>query len=499
MQSFGKVVRIHTSDSVAVALHEIASEEQIDLGDRIVTIKDDIKTGHKVAIRDIKKDEDIIKYGYPIGHATQNITQGSFVHSRNMKTNLEGLKEYSYNPSVDWNRHSNFKDIPTFDGYLREDGQAGVRNEIWIIPTVGCVNKTAEKLALLANEKYKGRAIDGIFSFGHPNGCSQLGDDHRNTQKILSGLIKHPNAGGVLVIGLGCENNNIEEMKKVLGKVPERVEFLNTQDIVDEIEEGLALLDILVNKAEGFKRQSVPISKLKVGLKCGGSDGFSGITANPLIGAFSDMLVSLGGTSILTEVPEMFGAETILMDRCMNREIFDKTVCLINDFKSYFLRYGQTIYENPSPGNKEGGITTLEEKSLGCTQKGGTSPVVSVLKYGEQAVVSGLNLMNGPGNDIVSTTALTAAGAHLVLFSTGRGTPLGCPVPTVKISSNSELDGKKPKWIDYNAGVILEGQTIERSSQDFFDLICQIASGKKARNEENDYREIAIFKDGVTL
>ena len=520
MQTFGRVIKIHDTDNVVVALSELLPGEQIVAGSggekekthsgrdsEILVVAERIPAGHKIAWTDISCGENLIKYGHPIGHATRDIRRGSWVHTHNVRTNLAGLREYRYSPdsagqSLSEGKGPAFESdgyCPAFQGYVRADGRVGVRNEIWILPTVGCINGIAERLAQLARPLYGKRGIDGIFAFVHPYGCSQLGGDLRDTQKILAGLIRHPNAGGVLVLGLGCENNNLAEMKKVLGTLPENTVFLNLQDVPDEIGEGMAALETLVQWAERAKRQPVPVSRLKIGLKCGGSDGFSGMTANPLIGTVSDRLVSLGGTAILTEVPEMFGAETILMDRCISRSVFDQAVHLINDFKSYFIHYGQTIYENPSPGNKEGGITTLEEKSLGCIQKGGTSPVMAVLRYGDPVTAAGLNLLSGPGNDLVSSTALAASGAHLILFSTGRGTPFGCPVPTVKIATNTPLAEKKPGWIDFNAGALLTGLSAEQAADQLFDLICRIASGEQTGNEKNGYREIAIFKDGVTL
>lgn len=457
-----KQLRIHQGDNVSVNL----------------------ETGHKIALVDIAEGENIIKYGFPIGHATRSIRAGETVHTDNLKTNLSEKLTYTYNPA-----QCELPAVPerTISAYVRDNGDIGIRNDVWIVNTVGCVNDIAEEIARQT----------GAFCFKHPYGCSQLGDDHAITQQILKGLVLHPNAGGVLVLGLGCENNNLNVFKEMLGPVNgERVRFLNAQDCEDEIEEGVRIVRELQEIASKDVRRQVSISKLKVGLKCGGSDGFSGITANPLIGTFSDRLIAAGGSTVLTEVPEMFGAETILMDRCINEEIFDKTVSLINDFKDYFTRHNQVIYENPSPGNKAGGITTLEEKSLGCTQKGGHAPVVDVLNYGDRVKKSGLNLLNGPGNDIVAVTNLTAAGCHLVLFSTGRGTPLGAPVPTVKIATNSALAQKKKNWIDYDAGPITGGADL---SGDFFEYVCKVAEGELTCNEKNGYREIAIFKEGVTL
>ena len=452
---------------------------------KLDNVEVDVTSGHKYAITDIKKGENIIKYGMPIGHATEDIKKGDHVHTHNVKTNLSGKMEYAYEP-VKYPTEKIDTDL-TFMGYVRENGDVGIRNDIWIVNTVGCVNKTAQILAEKTGAKY----------FPHPFGCSQLGDDQKITQIILKGMVEHPNAGGVLVLGLGCENNNIDVFKAVLGSWDEnRVKFLNAQDFDDEIEEGIKLIKELEENAKKYKREPVHISKLKVGLKCGGSDGFSGITANPLVGRFCDLLVSMNGTCVLTEVPEMFGAEQLLMQRCENEEIFNKTVKLINDFKDYYTRYNQVIYENPSPGNKKGGITTLEEKSLGCVQKGGLSTVVDVLDYGDKVEKSGLSLLNGPGNDIVAVTNLMAAGAHVILFTTGRGTPVGAPVPTVKISTNKELSVKKSNWIDFDASPMLENID---PTDDLLKFVIEVANGQQTKNEINGYEEISIFKDGVTL
>ena len=444
-----------------------------------------LEDGHKYALRDIKCGEDIIKYGNPIGHATCDIKAGEHVHTHNVKTNLSGNLEYSYDPR--------FYDTPacptdrTFMGYVRENGDVGIRNEIWIVNTVGCVNKISQKLSEITGARY----------FPHPFGCSQLGDDQTVTQKILRGMVNHPNAAGVLVLGLGCENNNIDVFKKVLGEYnPDRVKFLNTQDHDDDIEAGVAIINELKEYAAKFERVPVPVSKLRIGLKCGGSDGYSGITANPLVGRLSDKVISHGGSCVLTEVPEMFGAEHLLMQRCESREVFDKTVKLINDFKDYYTRHNQVIYENPSPGNKKGGITTLEEKSLGCVQKGGLSKVVDVLDYGDVLTKNGLSLLNGPGNDIVAITNLMAAGVHIILFTTGRGTPVGAPVPTVKIATNHSLAERKANWIDFDASPTLEGNPL---TDELFEYVVSVAEGKETKNEINNYREISIFKDGVTL
>ena len=444
-----------------------------------------LSDGHKYAVRDIKSGEDIIKYGSPIGHALCDIKKGEHVHSHNLKTNLSGNLEYVYEKKV-YNLPKEDK-TKTFMGYVREGGEVGIRNEVWIVNTVGCVNKVSEKIA----------AKTGAKHFPHPFGCSQLGDDQEITQKILIGMVNHPNAAAVLVLGLGCENNNIEVFKTKLGAYnPDRVKFLNTQDVEDDVEEGVKIVEELKKYAQKFTRQEISVSELKIGLKCGGSDGYSGITANPLVGRFSDKLIAMGGSTVLTEVPEMFGAEHLLMQRCETSDVFEKTVALINNFKDYYTRHGQVIYENPSPGNKRGGITTLEEKSLGCVQKGGLSPVVDVLDYGDRINKKGLSLLNGPGNDIVAITNLMAAGVHMILFTTGRGTPVGAPVPTVKISTNASLAERKKSWIDFDASPVLSGKSL---TNELFDYIIEVAEGRETKNEINGYSEISIFKDGVTL
>ena len=452
---------------------------------KLDNVEVNVADGHKYARRDIAKGENIIKYGQPIGHATEDIKAGDHVHTHNVKTNLSGKLEYKYDPS-----EVHDEKIETdlyFWGYVRKNGDVGIRNDIWIVNTVGCVNKVAEKLA----------ALTGAKAFSHPFGCSQLGGDQITTQAILRGMVNHPNAGGVLVLGLGCENNNIDVFKQYLGEWDEdRVRFLNTQDFDDDIAEGVRLINELKEYASQFKREKVHVSRLRVGLKCGGSDGFSGITANPLVGRFCDKLVSYGASCALTEVPEMFGAEHLLMNRCVDAETFEKTVRLINDFKDYYTRYDQVIYENPSPGNKKGGITTLEEKSLGCVQKGGLSPVVDVLTYGDKIEKNGLSLLNGPGNDIVACTNLMAAGVHIILFTTGRGTPLGTAVPTVKIATNHSLAERKASWIDFDASPMLDGVD---PTDELLNYVLRVADGEQTRNEINGYEEISIFKDGVTL
>lgn len=441
------------------------------------------ETGHKVAIQDIPLGADIIKYGYPIGCATQNIKKWDSVHSHNMKTNLGDILSYEYTPKI---TELTPEEPFTIEAFVRENGDIGIRNDVWIIPTVGCVNSIAKQLS----EK------TGALHFAHPYGCSQLGDDMTVTQLVLRGLIRHPNAGGVLVLGLGCENNNITEMKKILGEVSsERIRFLSVQDCEDEIAEGVRLISELKKTAQTDKRQTVSASRLKIGLKCGGSDGFSGITANAVVGKVTDRICAMNGSAVLTEVPEMFGAEKILFERCVSEKIFEKSVRLINNFKQYFINHGEPVCENPSPGNKEGGITTLEEKSLGCVQKGGTAPVVDVLTYGDTVKEKGLSLLNGPGNDIVSTTNLSAAGCHLILFTTGRGTPLGSAVPTVKIASNDAIAEKKPHWIDFSAF----GNDKNKKAEELLSLIKRICDGELTKNEIQGNREIAIFKDGVTL
>lgn len=487
-----KLFKINDKDNVAVALEKLKKGEIIDN----IKLLDDIPFGHKVLLNDLKHGENIIKYGNPIGHLTIDCKKGEHIHEHNLKTNLSDIIEYKYCCE---NEYQPKKCDVTFNGYLRQDGRAATRNEIWIIPTVGCVNNTAKMLEKIGQDII-GDGCDGVFAYTHPFGCSQLGDDQENTRKILASLANHPNAGGVLIVSLGCENTNVETFKKYLGEYNEnRIKFLVTQDCEDELEKGEKLLKELYTFVKSFKREPIPINKLVVGYKCGGSDAFSGITANALCGKLTDKLTSFGTSAILTEVPEMFGAEKLLMKRCKNEKVFNKCVNMINSFKQYFFSHNQECYENPSPGNHDGGITTIEEKSLGCIQKGGKSVITDVLEYGEHCKKQGLNLLTGPGNDIVSTTNLTAAGANIILFTTGRGTPLGASVPTIKVSSNSRLAKRKSNWIDFNAGELIESNDFENMTEEIFKLLIDIASGRQTKNEQNGYRDISIFKDGVIM
>lgn len=498
MVKYDAIIQIDPADNVAVALRAIARGEDIRTGDGMLRALEDIAPGHKIALRNIDAGGNIIKYGTPVGHATRNIEAGQWVHSHNEATNLDGVLEYTYTPQVP---EVKAQRPATFDGYRREDGQVGIRNEIWVVNTVGCVNRTAQRIAEEAGRRFAGHT-DGIFSFSHPYGCSQLGDDLEATQKALAGLAHNPNAAGVLVLSLGCESNNLGVFRKFLADVPKgRIRYLISQEVEDEVEEGVRLVGELVEYAARFHREPCPVSDLVIGLKCGGSDGFSGITGNPLLGTLADRVTAQGGTAILSEVPEMFGAEQSLMNRCADRGLFDQTVQLINGFKEYYQKHGQVVFENPSPGNKEGGITTLEEKSCGCIRKGGTGPVKDVLQYGDRATGhKGLVLLQAPGNDLVASTAEAVAGAQMVLFTTGRGTPYGGPVPTLKISTNTPLFRRKGNWIDFDAGQLLTTDDAGRVEDDFFRFVLDVASGRRlARTEENGYREIAIFKDGVTL
>jgi len=514
-----KTIRINPSDNVAVAIEPLKAGETVSVEDLQISVTTDVPAGHKLLLCDLRAGENVIKYGYPIGHLKEDHKAGDFICDQHIKTNLSGLLDYKYEPVpasaltnpayAEWFP----KEQLTFRGYRRKNGSVGIRNEVWIVPTVGCVNGIVNQLAgLLTHELFNPESAlsrmlpDGaerlrIVAFPHNYGCSQLSEDHENTRKVLRDLVLHPNAGAVLVVGLGCENNQPDKFEAMLGDYDhERIRFMVAQRVEgDETEAGMAILRELYALAARDQRTDIPLSELRVGLKCGGSDGFSGITANPLLGVFSDFIVSQGGTTVLTEVPEMFGAETILMNRCKTPDLFRQTVSLVNDFKQYFLSHGEPVGENPSPGNKAGGISTLEEKALGCTQKCGKSAVCGVLPYGERLQVKGLNLLSAPGNDLVASTALASAGCHIVLFTTGRGTPFGTFVPTMKVSTNSTLARTKPTWIDFNAGTIVEGESMRDVFHRFMQKVIAVANGEPTWNEKKNYQEIAIFKTGVTL
>ena len=491
-----QLIKIHPSDNVAVALEDIPAGTEVTVDGKKVIVTELIKRGHKLALAPIAGGSFVTKYGNTIAEATADIAEGAWVHTHNVKTTLKEGGEYVYDHKI--------YDLPStkersFMGYRRKDGRAAIRNEIWIIPIVGCVNGIAKQIVEETQDLVKG-SIEGIYTFPHPFGCSQLGGDLEQTKRLLAALVRHPNAGGVLCLELGCENLTHDLFLSELGEYdPERVKFLKCQDVSDDVGEGVKIVKELASYVAGFVREEIPASELVVGMKCGGSDGLSGITANPAVGRFSDRLISLGGSTVLTEVPEMFGAENILFSRCENDDVFRKAVGMVNDFKDYFVSHGQVVYENPSPGNKDGGITTLEDKSCGCVQKGGSAQIVDVLKYAEPVTKKGLNVLSGPGNDLVSATDLTAAGAHMILFTTGRGTPFGAPAPTVKISTNTALYEKKSSWIDFNAGTVAEGEDLDAAGERLLDFVMEIASGKQTKTEERGIREISIFKDGVVL
>jgi len=497
-------LKINPADNVFVAISPLAKGTVLDVEGEKVELITDVPAGHKCALKDFAEGENVIKYGFPIGHARHAVKKGSYMDHEDIKTNLEGTLDYSDIKMKGLKQVQPSGEQMTFQGFKRADGQVGIRNEVWVIPTVGCVNGIIKQIVEKTREAFGGNlgTVDGIFDFPHNYGCSQLSEDHENTKKVLRDMVMHPNAGGILVVGLGCENNQPKIFEEFCeGYDKSRVKFMVCQEVQgDEVEYGVKVLTELVKQAQGFKRETCPASALRVGLKCGGSDGFSGITGNPLLGAFSDFLCETqGGTSILTEVPEMFGAETILMERCGNQQLLDETISLINNFKNYFLSHGEPCGENPSPGNKAGGISTLEEKALGCTQKSGKSVVCGVMEYGERLKNNGLNLLSAPGNDLVAATALAAAGCQLVLFTTGRGTPFGTFVPTMKVSTNSGLAQRKPTWIDFNAGVLAEDKSMEETLKEFTQKILAVASGELTNNEKAGIHEISIFKNGVTL
>ncbi|WP_158972960.1 altronate dehydratase family protein [Paraglaciecola sp. L3A3] len=493
------IIQVHPDDNVIVAIKPLSKGAKLNIANREIELSEDITPGHKIAIADIKQDQGVIKYGYTIGKATQDIKSGEHVHSQNLATKLDGSESFHYSTQPDIPVVE--KNCPTFNGYLRKNGQVGIRNEIWVINTVGCVNQAAKRITDLCRQKFAGKA-DDFIAITHPYGCSQLGDDLSNTKNILASMIQHANAGGVLVIGLGCENNQLSSLiASTTGLDKSRIRYYNSQEVSNEIDEGINCVEQLLAEMSNDVRTPQPVSKLSLGMKCGGSDGFSGLTANSIVGRITDKLTNYGGRVILTETPEMFGAEQVLMDRAQTKEVFQQIVELVDEFKQYFIKNNQPIYENPSPGNKAGGLTTLEEKSLGAIQKGGKAIINEVIGYGMKASLNpGLTLLQSPGNDAVSSTALAAAGANIVLFTTGRGTPLGFPVPTIKIASNSDLATRKAHWIDFNAGQILDsGLDVDECADKLFDYILEVASGKLTNNEINDNREVAIWKNGVTL
>jgi altronate hydrolase len=493
------LLKLHPSDNVAVSLTPLDAGTQVSIDGRSLLVQENVPVGHKIALAELPAGSHVVKYGQPIGSTTQPVGRGTWLHSHNMRTNLEGVLDYRYQPVASSAQAAGAG--ATFTGYGRSNGAVGTRNETWVLNTVGCVNRSAARIARICSEQF-GDCVDGVHTFAHPYGCSQSGDDLENTRRILAGLIGHPNAGGVLLLGLGCEDNQVDSLLQVAGDVDRaRIRYFDSQDVDDEVEHGVALVGELVNVMQQDCRAEHPISDLVVGLKCGGSDGLSGVTANPLVGRIADRITAHGGGVILTEVPEMFGGEQALLNRAASEMLFREIERVVNDFKQYYLSHGRPIYENPSPGNIAGGLTTLEEKALGAIGKGGSATVTEVLRYGEPKRTPGLSLLEAPGNDGVSMTAMVASGATILLFTTGRGTPMGSPVPTIKISSNTAIYEMKPRWIDFDAGVAQEDSVgMGDLEADLFDLLLDVASGRmQTNNERNDYREIAIWKTGVTL
>ncbi|MGH8294473.1 MAG: UxaA family hydrolase [Steroidobacteraceae bacterium] len=490
-------LRVHPRDDVLVALRDLQAGETVRLASEVIVARTPVPRGHKIAAAGIAAGSIIRKYGWPIGRASRDIAQGEHVHTHNLATTLTAHCDYTYTPPPP-PAQPREDEQRTFLGYRRRNGRVGTRNELWVVCTVGCVARTARRIADIGGERLRGR-VDGVYALTHPFGCSQLGDDLAHTRRLLGSLLAHPNAGGVLVVGLGCENNQLGTLLGTAEFDPERVRSFNAQAVSDEVEEGVRALEELAGLLDGDVREPRPLADLVLGLKCGGSDAFSGLTANPLVGRISTELARVGGTAILTEIPETFGAEQLLMARAVDKTVFEAAGTLVNDFKHYFTAAGQPVSENPSPGNLAGGITTLEEKSLGAVQKAGEAPLTQVLRYGERVRRPGLALLESPGNDAVSGTALAAAGATLLLFTTGRGTPLGFPAPTLKISTNSALAQAKPRWIDFDAGTLLTGADMEERSRALLDLILATASGQPTCAERNGERELAIWKTGVTL
>ena len=493
-------IQVHNKDNVAVALENLTKGSTITINNTDVLLNEDLGRGHKISLTSLKSGQEIFKYGYSIGYTTCDTSAGDWIHTHNLKTLLTDEDTFSYQPANHILPKAK-EEMPTFMGYPRANGLVGIRNELWIINTVGCVNHLAQALVRQCKSQFSDSA-DDFLAVTHPFGCSQLGDDLAQTKQLLASLASNPNAGAVLFLGLGCENNQLSALIAALpDEMGDRVSYFNAQEVDDEEAEGMAHIEILLAAMTDDKRVTCPVSQLTLAMKCGGSDGLSGLTANPLLGRISEKMASYGATVILTETPEMFGAEQVLMNNAANETVFHQIVDLVDGFKQYFIDNNQPVYENPSPGNKAGGLTTLEDKSLGAIQKGGNAPVQDVIKYGEKATVkNGITLLQGPGNDAVSCTALAASGANMVLFTTGRGTPLGVPVPTVKISSNSNLATRKKHWIDFDAGQLLRlDKTQDECTQEFFDLLLEIASGKATKNELNQFKEISIWKGGVTL
>lgn len=496
-------IKLYPQDTVALATSELKKGQTVTVDGETITLLDDIPNAHKIALKDFETGEAVRKYDNIIGYASKPIKKGEWIHSHNEVTGLGKSKEYTY----DFNPISIFpgESDKTFMGYDRADGGAGIRNHLAIISTVFCANGPLRKLARMAEAKYPATEnFDGIIAFDQEFGCSQTGKDLVTTCKIIAGIAKNANFGGVLLVSNGCEMAIPSVLEQYMGDYDKkRIRTLTLQEVEDEFTAGMELIDEIMEEMKDDKRTPININRLHIAMNCGGSDGYSGITANTLLGTLCDTLVKEGAIMNMTEVPEMMGAEHILMNRAADKSIFDDIVKMMYDYDAYFARYGEKAADNPTQGNKAGGLTTLEEKSLGCIQKGGHCAVMEVLEYGERATKNGFVLVSGPGNDLAGVSGQIAAGAVLTIFTTGRGTPCGFAGPTFRLASNTALATRKSNWIDYDAGRLLTAKTpeeVEALNKELYDAIMATVNGQyRTRTEENGYYILGALKDGVTL
>jgi altronate hydrolase len=472
--------------------------QRIELAGREVTVLEPIPAGHKVALAAVAEGENVLRYGQRIGRARVPIEPGRHVHMHNLAYE-ELAFDYEF-PSGEIEFPALPAAVPRFLGYAREDGRAGTRNYIAVGAASNCAAHTAELIARSYENDRLPPNVDGVVAFPHGEGCAHsIGPDTRQLQRTIAGVLDHPNVASALILGLGCEVNQISHY---LGGP--RLKGLTLQESGGTratVDAARREIDRFIEEAAACQRTEIPASKIVLGLNCGGSDSFSGITANPALGVASDILASYGGSAVLAETTEIFGAEHLLVRRARNRQVAERLLARIADYRTYLNRFGGSFDDNPAPGNKEGGLSNILEKSLGAVAKGGTSPLMEVVDYAERVTTPGLVFMNTPGYDPVSLAGLAAGGANVIAFTTGRGSAIGfATIPVIKIATNSATYRRMRDNMEVNAGAIVDGErSIGEVGREIFEMVLRVASGERTASERLGHREFVPWRIGPVL
>jgi len=495
-------IHLHPTDNVAIARVQLGAGTELRVAGQRLEVKEAISAGHKIALVAIPQGAVVLRYGQVIGRARQPIERGRHVHTHNLA--FEELHfDYEY-PSGETPLPAR-RASPTFLGYPREDGSVGTRNYIAVVAASNCAAHTAEMIARSFDGESLPANIDGVVAFPHGEGCGHtIGPDTAQLRRTLAGVLAHPNVSAAVILGLGCEVNQIEHY---LGPNAPRTSRLVGMTLQSSggtrgaVTAARAEIARLMEQCSAEQRKEVPASGIVLGLNCGGSDSFSGITANPALGVCSDMLAELGATAVLAETTEIFGAEHLLVRRARNRQVAEKLLSFVQGYKQYLTRFAGSFDDNPSPGNKEGGLTNIIEKSLGAVAKAGTSPLTDAVDYAEPVHTPGFVFMNTPGYDPVSLTGLAAGGCNLIAFTTGRGSAIGFPsVPVLKIASNSHTYRRMQDNMDINAGTIADGEkSVQQVGGEIFEMLLRVASGERTRAESLGHQEFVPWRIGPVL